>query len=152
MKIPKLIKEILDNIFGFIQIKPEIEITQPEEDVYKINIQGDDLNFLIGYRGQSLKALENILKLIVFRKTEQYPVIIVDINGYRDKKVERLHEMTRRFVDKVRFFEKEIEMPVMTPWERRQVHIYISEYDDVISESTGEEGNRKVVLKPKEIS
>lgn len=152
MKTEKIINEFIENIFGFIQIKPEFEITQPEENVYKIDIEGDNLSFLIGYRGQSLKALENILKLVVLKKTEEYPIIIVDINGYRDQKVERLHEITRTFIDKARFFEKEIEMPIMNPWERRQVHMYVSEYDDLESESTGDEGNRKVVLKPKKIS
>jgi len=58
--------------------------------------------------------------------------------------------MARSYIDKVRFFQKEVEMPRMNPWERRQIHIMVAEYDDIISESTGEGDDRRVVLKPKE--
>lgn len=151
MKHEKNIKEALENIFKYLSIKPEMEVSEPEENSYDIRISGDDLNFLIGYRGQSLEALQNILKLILFKKTNEHIYISIDINGYTDNKVSRIQELARKFIDKVRFFEKEIELPKMNPWERRQVHMFVSEYDDVSSESTGEEPNRRIVLKPKKI-
>jgi spoIIIJ-associated protein len=58
--------------------------------------------------------------------------------------------MARNYIDKVRFFQKEVELPRMNPWERREIHILVSEYDDILSESTGEGTNRRVVLKPKD--
>lgn len=149
MDIKKVIETNLKKIFSLIGIEPNYTVVSNEEGVYDVKISGDNLNFLIGFRGQSLEALQTLLKLIVFRKTEQQIVLSIDINSYKDQKSERLQEIARGFIDKVRFFEKEIELPAMNPWERRQIHIFVAEYQDIISESTGEGENRRVVLKPK---
>ena len=149
MEIKKVIETSLNKIFGYIGIKPEVSVEEKESNVFSIIIEGEDLNFLIGFRGQSLDALQNMLKLIIFRKTQQQPVLSLDINQYRDRKIEKLQDMARSFIDKARFFQKDIELPRMNPWERRQIHVLISEYDDVYSESTGEGEDRRVVLKLK---
>lgn len=149
MKNKESIKKIIDEIMNFLGINPEIEIEETEENVYNVKVSGEDLNFLIGYRGQSLEALQSLLSLIFFRKTNAPCSIMVDINNYKDKKVERIKELTKGFIDKARFFQKEITLPVMNPWERRQVHTLVAEYDDIESESTGEEPYRRVVLKIK---
>lgn len=149
MKTKEIIESSLDKIFGYIGIKPNVTIKEPEDNVFSITIEGDDLNFLIGFRGQSLDALQNVLKLIVFRQTQQQPILSLDINQYRSRKTEKLHDLVKGFIDKVRFFQKEVELPRMNPWERREVHMLISEYDDIFSESTGEGENRRVVLKLK---
>jgi spoIIIJ-associated protein len=149
MDIKKLIETNLKKIFDLIGIKPEYTIESDEEDIYNVKISGENLNFLIGFRGQSLDALQTLLKLIVFRKTEKQIILSIDINSYKEQKSEKLQEMARGYIDKVRFFEKEIELPFMNPWERRQIHMFVAEYEDVISESTGEGDSRRVVLKPK---
>lgn len=151
MDIKEVIETNLKKIFTLIGINPDYTIEADEEGVYNVKISGDNLNFLIGFRGQSLEALQTLLKLIVFRKTEQQIVLSIDINGYKDQKSEKLQEMARGFIDKVRFFEKEIELPIMNPWERREIHMFVAEYEDVISESTGEGENRRVVLKPNKV-
>lgn len=144
-----VIVETLKNIFGFLQIDPDTEIKNPEENTFVVTIEGNDLNYLIGFRGQSLDALQTILRLVIFNKTGQQPVLTVDINGYKERKAEKIKDLARKFIDKVRFFEKDVELPIMNPWERRQVHMFVTDYDDVLSESTGEGRNRRVVLKPK---
>jgi spoIIIJ-associated protein len=149
MDIKELIDNSLKKIFSLIGIKPDYTVEVDEDEVYNVKISGENLNFLIGFRGQSLEALQTLLKLIVYRKTEQQIVLSVDINSYKDQKSEKLQEMARGFIDKVRFFEKEIELPFMNPWERRQIHMFVAEYEDITSESTGEGDNRRVVLKPK---
>ena len=149
MDIKEVIETNLKKIFSLIGIDPEYTIESSEEGVYDVKISGDNLNFLIGFRGQSLEALQTLLKLIIYRKTEKQIILSVDINSYKDQKSEKLQEMARGYIDKVRFFEKEIELPFMNPWERRQIHMFVAEYEDVISESTGEGESRRVVLKPK---
>lgn len=152
MDTKEVIETNLKKIFSLIGIKPEYSIECSEESVYDVKISGENLNFLIGFRGQSLEALQTLLKLIVYRKTEQQIILSIDINNYKDQKSEKLQEMARSFIDKVRFFEKEIELPFMNPWERRQIHMFVAEYEDVLSESTGEGASRRVVLKPKKVS
>lgn len=149
MNIKEIINEVLMNIFGFIQIKPEYTIEVSGENVYEVSIDGEDLSFLIGHRGQSLEALQTIVSLNLHNKTGEQHTVIVDINGYRKNRVERLGEFVKSYIDRVRFFNKEVKLPPMNPWERRQIHVIISEYSDVESESMGEGRDRQVVLKPK---
>ncbi len=148
-EIKELIEKTLNDIFGHLGIKPVLVVQESEGKVFSITIDGEDLNFLIGFRGQSLDALQNILKMIVFRKTQEQPILSLDINQYKGRKTEKLQDMARSFIDKVRFFQKDIELPRMNPWERREIHMLISEYDDIFSESMGEGENRRVVLKIK---
>ncbi len=72
---------------------------------------------------------------------------MVDINGYRDSRLNKIEDMTKGFIDRVRFHETDVEMPPMNSYERRQVHMFISDYPDIMSESTGEGRARHVVLK-----
>lgn len=142
-------KDLLNQIFKFFGTKPQIEVNSGEEDVIEVDIKGDDLSYLIGYRGQSLDALSDLLTHMIFKKTAEWPHLMLDINGYNQQRIERLHNMAKRFIDRVRFFQAEVEMPTLNPWERKQVHTYMSDYDDVLSESRGEGKNRKMYLLPK---
>ncbi|KKS20664.1 MAG: Single-stranded nucleic acid binding R3H domain protein [candidate division WWE3 bacterium GW2011_GWA1_41_8] len=145
----EIIKVNVDRMMGFMGVSPDISISDSEEDTISVAVEGQNLNFLIGYRGESLDALQTILGLITFKETGEWVHVLVDINGYRKQKQEKIEQITKGYIDKVRFFGKDVEMSPMIAYERRQVHTFISEYDDIISESTGEGPARRVVLKPK---
>lgn len=142
------LENLITEFFANFGIDPDIIIDELENDVFSIKIEGNDLNYLIGYRGQSLDALQTLLGQMFFKQTGEWITTTVDINGYKDSKTEKLHEITKRYIDKVRFFESEVKLPPMKPWERRQIHLFVEEYNDVTSESEGEGRNRRVVLKP----
>lgn len=139
----------LQEILKFIGASAKVTLTPQEENVFSVDIQGNNLNFLIGYKGESLNALQSLLNLIALKQLGKPTLITVDINDYKSKKVERIIEIAKSFIDKVRFFEKEVMLPPMNPWERRHVHLLVSEYADIESESVGEGPSRRVVLKPK---
>lgn len=144
----QIIKTKLNEIFGHIGISPAVSISQ-EEETFKISITGEDLNFFIGYRGESLNALQTLLSNMVFNETGEWTRLIVDINGYRESRLDKIEEMTRNFIDRVRFHKAPVELPTMNSFERRQVHVFIQDYPDIVSESTGEGTSRRVVLKLK---
>ncbi len=149
MSVKENIQDLLTNIFGFLKIHPDYEVIDKEDNVFEIKISGNNLNFLIGHRGQSLDALQSILHLSVLRQQGQHVTIVIDINGYKDQRTEKLQNMTKSYIDRVRFFQKDVELPPMDPWERRQIHMFVSEYEDVVSESIGEGKDRRVTLKLK---
>ena len=151
MRKEDAIQNILDNFFGFLQITPSVEIgpANEGEEVYNVVISGPNLNALIGFRGYSLQAMEDLLELMLYRQFNDHTTILLDINGYKEQRIERIHELAKKLIDKVRFFERDVEMPPMDSWERRHVHMLVTEYDDIESESTGDGSNRRVVLKPK---
>jgi spoIIIJ-associated protein len=144
----EITKDLLNQIFKHFGTKPQIEVTKGEDRLV-VDIKGDDLSYLIGYRGQSLDALTDILTHMIFKQTQEWPHLSLDINGYNQQRVERLHNLAKRFIDRVRFFQAEVELPALNPWERKQVHTYMADYDDVESESRGEGKNRKMYLQPK---
>ena len=120
---------------------------QKETYDYVVNIQGDDLSFLIGYRGESINALQSLLGLILFNKLGDHVNLVVDINDYRSSRKDKIEEITKNYIDRARFSGQAVEMPFMNPYERRQVHLFVSGYDDIESESTGEGRFRRVVLR-----
>jgi len=149
MKKEDSIKTILDNMFGFLQVVPSVEITPAEEGVFNVVVEGNNLNALIGFRGYSLQAMEDLIELMLYRQFNDHTTLVLDINGYKAQRIDKIHDLARKLIDKVRFFERDVEMPPMDPWERRQVHVMVTEYDDVTTESIGEGSNRRVVLKSK---
>lgn len=143
------IESFLNDFFGFLKINPAVSVEELEEDTYGIKIEGPELNFLIGSRGMSLNALQTIISQGMFNKTSKWSTIFIDINDYRNQKMEKLQGMAKKFIDKVRFFKQDVELPPMSSWERRQIHMFVGGYDDVTTESRGEGRDRHIVLKPK---
>jgi spoIIIJ-associated protein len=141
------IKKHIDKILEFIDVSPDIKISK-DDDAFRIDIKGDDLSFLIGYRGESLDALQYILSHAVYKAEDNWIPLTLDINGYRQSKLDKLEETVKDFVDRVRFHQKEMRLPPLTPFERRHVHMLISEYIDVDSVSRGEGRNRRLFIIP----
>jgi spoIIIJ-associated protein len=144
------LETIITNLIEHLQTSAEITIESIDADKYQsVKLEGDDLSFLIGYHGKTLEALQHLVNLMMYNDSETSPHITVDINGYKDRRAEKLHEIAKKYIDKARFFDKEVHLPPMTAWERRQVHMWVSEYDDVATESMGEKEERHIVLKKK---
>lgn len=148
-KIIDLTKNFVSNMNGFLDIDPDITISVEDEVCY-VDIDGEDLSFLIGYRGDSLSGYQQILAMALYKEFGEWKNLLVDINGYRRAKKERLENMAKGFIDRVRFFSKEVNMPPMQPFERKQIHEFVSAYDDVESYSVGEGFGRHIVLKLRE--
>lgn len=144
--IENLVKSVLDHL----EVSCSCNIKELDGGGILINIQGESLNHLIGYRGETLKALQHFLSLAYYNKTGNYLQIVVDINDYLVKRKEKLENMARRYVDKVRFLGGELAFPPMSPSERKIIHNFVLTYPDVESFSVGEGPQRHVVLKLKE--
>ena len=142
-----VLKSILEDVFGHMGVSPVANIDE-YDDCLEVIIEGRNLSYLIGYRGESLNALQHFLAMALNKRLGEWNRVLVDINGYKQQRNERVEDMTRNFIDRVRFFNKEIEMRPMNSSERYWVHTFVSDYDDVISESVGEGRDRRVVLKP----
>ncbi len=141
------VEEKLKEIFEFLGIHP-VATVQETPELLSVTIEGDNLNFLIGYRGEALDALQNILSQAFAKQAEEWVRIMVDINDYKEGRLQKVEDMTKNFIDRVRFSGEAVEMPPMKPFERFRVHTFVSEYSDIESESVGESYDRRVVLRP----
>jgi spoIIIJ-associated protein len=114
-----------------------------------LNIVGDDLGLLIGRRGETLRDLQFLTCLMVSRKTQRWPELMVDVEHYRARREKSLQELAQRMADRVRATGQSMPLEPMPPNERRIVHLALKDDPDVRTESYGEDEDRKVVVIPK---
>jgi spoIIIJ-associated protein len=115
-----------------------------------VDIRGKDLSVLIGRRSETLGAFQYIASLIVGKETQQFVQLVVDVEGYRDRREKQLIQMAKRMADQVAKTGRRQTLEPMPSSERRIIHIALREHPDVKTESTGEDPYRKVVIMPKD--
>lgn len=144
-KIKKHSKELLSKL-GF---EAEPIITQQEEIIF-VNIQMDSPGLLIGRGGEGLEALQHILRLLILRDEEiESTNIVLDIAGYRDKRIENVKKLAHDKAYLVLSTGIEEILPEMSSYERRIVHMVCTNIADIETESVGDGRERRVKIKPK---
>jgi spoIIIJ-associated protein len=116
-----------------------------------VDIRGKDLSVLIGRRSETLGAFQYIASLIVGKETQQFIQLVVDVEGYRDRREKQLIQMAKRMADQVAKSGRRQTLEPMPSSERRIIHIALRDHPDVKTESTGEDPYRKVVIMPKDL-
>ena len=114
-----------------------------------LNVKGDDLGILIGRRGQTLAALQHIVRLIVAHQAKARVPIVIDVEGYKQRRYDALQALARRVAEEVKAKGRPFALEPMPAYERRIIHLTLADNPDVATESTGEGEVRKVVIVPK---
>ena len=144
-----------ENIKKFMD---EILVQLPENTVYNISeselginveITNSNLGFLIGYRGETLYAMQNILSAIAGKSIEKKVRVILDIEGYKEKREKTLEELAEKVAKTVIRTRKPIKLEPMQAYERKIIHSKLQQNDKVETESIGEEPNRRIIIKLK---
>ena len=118
------------------------------EDTVLVEVEGDDLGLLVGPRGVTLGAIEELVRTVVLRQTGGHGARIhVDVGGYRAKRREALREFTRDLATKVLDSGKDQALEPMSASDRKVVHDAVAEIDGVTTGSEGEEPRRRVVIR-----
>ena len=113
-----------------------------------LNIIGDDLGILIGRRGLTLSSLQYITRLIASQKTGINAPLVLDVNGYKQRRYESLQALSRHVADQVIVNHRSIALEPMPAYERRIVHMTLANNPKVTTQSTGFGDARKVVVSP----
>ena len=147
--IEKAIKNI-ENFLGILltqvsEEKIEYNITSDNYYIY-ININGQGTNFLIGYRGETLNALQTLMSSIANKNIEEKVRVILDISGYREKRKKVLEDLAEKVAKTVVKTKKKVTLEPMSAYERKIIHSKLQNNSKVMTESVGEEPNRKVVI------
>ncbi|HLF75264.1 MAG TPA: RNA-binding cell elongation regulator Jag/EloR [Anaerolineales bacterium] len=114
-----------------------------------VDIRGNDLSILIGRRSETLNAFQYIASLIVGKEIEDWVQLVIDVEGYRDRREKQLIQMAKRMAEQVAKSGRRQTLEPMPSGERRIIHIALRDHPDVTTESTGEEPQRKVMIVPK---
>jgi spoIIIJ-associated protein len=120
-----------------------------DDDVVVVDVTGDNLGLLVGPKGATLHAIEELVRTVVQRQTDGHGVRIhVDVAGYRAKRREALADFTRSLAEKVIETGRVQALEPMSASDRKVVHDTAAEIDGVATESEGEDPRRRVVLRP----
>ena len=126
----------------------EAETTRDsDETTGYVDITGEDLGGLIGRRGQTLDALQEITRTAVQRRLRSRVRLLVDVEGYRARRRESLAEYARAMAERAKERGTEIELEPMNAYERKIVHDAVGTVEGASSFSEGEEPNRKVIVR-----
>ena len=143
------LKDSVKEITNLMNIECNLEIKRREKNII-IEVYSDKNSILIGKNGKNLEALQNIIRQIIPQEVNNEYKVILDIENYKDRKITKLERMAKQVAREVKMTKVESKLEPMNSYERRAIHNILSKNKYVYTESTGEEPNRCVVIKPKE--
>lgn len=145
------VSELLEKLQVNAEVEAEInEGTQAENSPHiLVNIKGNDLSILIGRRAETLNALQYITRLIVGKEVGRSAYITVDVEGYRSRREDSLRKLANRMANQAVTSGRRQMLEPMSPFERRIIHIELTDNSEVSTESVGDEPRRKVTIIPK---
>ncbi len=132
----------------FIKNLPEgtkYSIEKSETDL-KVSLNNQDLGYLIGYRGETLYAMQNIISSVASKGVEHRVRVILDIEGYKNKREKTLQDLADKVARKVIKTRKSVTLEPMKAYERKIIHSHLQESTKVQTKSIGEEPNRRIVI------
>lgn len=147
-------QETVENLVALMKVEARVsahfgEQGENGETPVMVDIRGDDLSVLIGRRSETLNALQYIAGLIVSKQAGHYVQLVVDVEGYRNRRERQLRQLARRMAEQaIRSRRKQVLEP-MSASDRRIVHLELRTNPEVDTLSVGEEPNRKVTILPK---
>ena len=139
--------DFLEGLLDALDVDGDIT-TWVDEVGGHIDLEGADLDVLIGSNGETLDALQELTRLAVLRQSKRRVRLLIDINGFRARQREQLTSIVRATVEQVIRTREDHEFQPMTPAERKVVHDAVAAIEGVRTESLGEEPNRRVVIRP----
>ncbi|MGH2752323.1 MAG: RNA-binding cell elongation regulator Jag/EloR [Actinomycetota bacterium] len=139
-------KDFVEGLLASMELQAEVS-TRLEDDRAVIDVTGDDLGVLIGRRGQTLDALQEVTRTAVQRRLRSRVRLLVDVEGYRSRRRESLTEYARSMAQRAMTRGTEIELEPMNAYERKLVHDAVADIEGASSYSEGEEPNRKVIVR-----
>lgn len=143
------LKETLNDITALMNIHINLEVRRRDKNI-EVRIFSDQNSVLIGKDGRTLESLQNIMRQILYKYTNDEYKIILDVENYKEKKINNLDKLAKQMAREVADTKIEVKLDRMNSYQRRIVHNALTNNKYVYTESMGEEPNRYVVIKPKE--
>jgi spoIIIJ-associated protein len=147
-----LLKETINEVLAKMGVSGTIfsKITESSEgeETITLNIKTLDADILIGRNGDNLFALQHLIRILFRKKNGEIIPFILDINNYKKEKEERLQGIAQFAAEKVKKTGKEVALRPMPAYERRIIHVFLAREKQLITESEGEDPNRRIVVRP----
>ncbi|QGH36871.1 KH domain-containing protein [Gracilibacillus salitolerans] len=142
------IKKYTEKIVAEFQVDVKVS-AEVEQNVVTLQLTGEKIALLIGKRGQTLNAIQYLVQLAMHQYADKYYTVIVDAEGYRERRKETLISLAERLADRASKTKKDVRIEPMPSFERKLIHTALQKRADVETDSQGTEPKRYVVIKPK---
>lgn len=139
------VKSFLNDFLKKIGDNIEFSISK-EETGLSVSITGTEAGYLIGYRGETLYSVQNILVAIASKNLETRVRVILDIENYKNKRVKTLEDLAERMENRVIRTGRPVTLEPMKPYERKIIHSKLQSSNKVTTHSVGEEPRRRLVI------
>jgi len=143
----ELAGDFLEGLLDAMDVDGDIT-TWVDENGGHIELEGQDLDALVGPNGETVDALQELTRLAVLRQTRRRARVFLDVNGYRAHRREQLAVVARAAAEQVLQTREDHEFQPMTPAERKAIHDAVAAIEGARTESLGEEPHRRVVIRP----
>ncbi len=137
-------KEYLDSLFDRMGLDAEVEIVQDDDDKLYVSIASESSGLIIGKRGKNLEAIQFMVNVTLNKARKEWKKIVLDIEGYWNKREEAIKKLALRTASTVRSTRKSKILDAMNPFERRLVHLTLQNFNDIGTRSEGDGTFKKV--------
>jgi len=144
----EIARGLVEGLLKHMGVRAQVTV-RPGTEPITLDISGRDLGALIGWRGETLRALQSVTNVMVGRHLDEGERIIVDVERYRQRREHTVREIAMRAARQVKMTGDAITLDAMQPFERRAIHLALGGDPDVTSGSIGEEPERRVVVGPR---
>ena len=139
---------LVEGLLKHMGIRAQVSV-RPGAEPMTLDVSGRDLGVLIGWRGETLRALQSVTNVMVGRLLSEGERVIVDVERYRQRREHTVREIAVRAARQVKMTGDPITLDAMQAFERRAIHLALEGDPDVTSGSIGEEPERRVVVGPR---
>ena len=144
--VEEKIETFLKGLLEHMDSKAVPHARKEDENTYHVELEGEDLGYLIGRRGATLDAIQHLCNYAVGRDVEGHIRINVDAESYREKREETLRRYARKKAQQVLKARRRTTLEPMNAYERHLIHAALQDMDNITTHSTGTEPNRRVVI------
>ena len=144
----ELARSLVEGLLKHMGIRATVQV-RAGADPISVDISGRDLGVLIGWRGETLRALQSVVNVMVGRHLDEGQRVIVDVERYRQRREHTVREIALRAARQVQMTGDAITLDAMQPFERRAIHLALESDPEVTTSSIGEEPERRVVVGPR---
>lgn len=139
----KKVKEFFD----LLGITEDFEVSETDESI-EVVMASEDPGIIIGHHGDTLDALQLILALVLNKEAGEFKRVSLEVGDYKKNRSDYLKNLAEQTKQRVLTEGREIFLPSLKPWERREVHMFLADDKEVLTESVGEGKDRTLVVKP----
>ena len=140
------IRAFLSGLLEQMESPAQVRVYLPEKGRYKVILEGENLGALIGRRGETLDAIQQLTSYAVNRSASGRVRVQLDAEGYREKREQSLQHLARKVAGKVTKYRRSVTLEPMNAYERHVIHTALQDVPGVTTYSTGTEPNRRVIV------